>query len=117
METTTETKEQTVTLSVPTLFWTDHYNRTDEVTGTPVKEGPKKTTVTFHTADALHNFMSDAAYYADSWEGGEWRRDDDPAMHSLGRSAMTTKKFIKKNHPELIEGFNTSGWSGKYLRY
>lgn len=113
----TDTATTVVTLSVPTMFWDDHYNRTDDATGTPVKAGPKKTTVAFDSPDALHNFMSDAAYYADSWKGGEWRRDDDPGLYSLGRSANTTKEFIRKNHPELCEEYNASPWANRYLRY
>lgn len=120
METTTDTTEQTVTLSVPTMFWADHYHRASDdgqPVGTPVKEGPKKTTVVFDTADALHNFMQDAAYYTDTWKGGEWRRDDDPWLYSLGRSANTTKEFIRKNRPDLCEEFNASRWAGPYIRY
>lgn len=119
METTTD-QEQKVTLSVPTLFWSDHYSRASDdgqPVGTPVKEGPKKTTVLFDTADELHNFMQDAAYYTDTWQGGEWRRDDDPWLYSLGRSAMNTKNFIKKNRPDLCERFNESKWSGRYISY
>lgn len=114
---TDNTTEQVVTLSVPTMFWDDHYNRTDDECGAPVKTGVKKTTVEFGTADALHNFMSDAAYYADMWKGGEWRRDDDPGLYSLGRSAMTTKNFIRKNHAALCDQFNASRWAGRYIRY
>ena len=85
------------TLTVPRTFWDDHSWRTqdDYPVGTVVKETARTVTVTF-TQPELDNFESDVDYYADCARQGEWTRSDDPALWSIGQSAIRTLAAMQK---------------------
>ena len=86
------------TITVPLTFWRDHSWRTSEEypVGNIIKEGKRTATVAFTQAE-WDNFYSDADYYADCAQQGEWSRSEDPALWAIGQSAIRAMNAIRKH--------------------
>jgi hypothetical protein len=79
-----------ITISVPTLFWNDHYDRCgEEGKAKVIKRGSKLTTVQLDQA-AWDNLLGDADYYA-TQDFGVWGSD----LRGLIGSARTTLRRMQ----------------------
>jgi hypothetical protein len=80
------------TYRVPPTFYDDHVDR-DLPAGTVIRRNKKFVYVDL-TADELADLRSDAAYYADALDNGEFTDDD--WLRSVARSAQSTVAALDK---------------------